>query len=220
MSRCRQGRVLRHVSPLLVGLTIVAVAIGFCSSARASVYDWTYTDNGVSGSGTLITGAASGGGFIITGITGTFDGGTITGLGGGFLADDTLFSSAPLLSFDGLAFHATIEGVPSTVEFFFLDQQQSFTSQAGYGFTSYLQSLEFCNDPDSCAAAGNRIEGIDLNARFDSDLAGQFEVVSATPLPGALPLMGSVLGAAYIIRRRRRNCATASDPKQLAESAE
>jgi hypothetical protein len=49
-----------------------------------------------------------------------------------------------------------------------------------------------------------RIEGIDIFARLDSGLSGQFEVVAATPLPGALPLMGTVLGAAYFVSRLRK----------------
>jgi hypothetical protein len=143
-------------------------------------------------------------GALITGMTGTFDGGAITGLGGGFFANDILFPSSPLLNLDGLAFHATILGTPTTVELFYENQQQSVSSQAGYGFATYPTSFEFCNDPDSCSAAGMRIEGIDISARIDSGLSGQFEVVAATPLPGALPLMGTVLGAAYVICRRRR----------------
>jgi hypothetical protein len=155
----------------------------------------------------LTTGAASGGGTLITGITGTFDGGAISGLGGGFFADDLLFATNPLLDFDGMAFHVTIMGVPTTVELFYENSQQSFSSQAGYGFTTYLQSLEFCNDPDSCSSAGTRIEGIDISARLNSGLSGQFEVVAATPLPGTLALMGTVLAGAYGIFRRRRRSA-------------
>jgi hypothetical protein len=95
-------------------------------------------------------------------------------------------------------------GIPTTVELFYENQQQSFSSQAGYGFATYPTSFEFCNDPDSCSAAGMRIENIDIFARLDSGLSGQFEVVAATPLPAALPLMGTVLGAGYVLLRRRR----------------
>jgi len=190
----------------------IALALGlgadFQSSARASVYEWTYTDQGAFGSGTLTTGSPNVSGAPITGVTGTFDGGAITGLGGGFFADDKFFSSSPDLDFDGLAFHATIMGVPTTVELFYVNQQQSFSGLGGYGFTTYPESLEFCNDPDSCSSAGMRIEGIDIFARLDSGLSGQFEVVAAAPLPGALPLMASVLGgAAYVFARRRRRAA-------------
>jgi hypothetical protein len=196
---------LRSLGRSLTAITIAfGITVGFHNSAEATLYDWSYTDLGASGSGTLTTGGPSGGGSLITGITGTFDGGAITGLGGGFFADDLLFSPSPLLDFDGLAFHATIMGVPTTVELFYVNQQQSFSSQAGYGFTTYPKSLEFCNDPDSCSSAGMRIEGIDIFARLDSGLSGQFDVVAATPLPGALPLMGTVLGAAYFISRRRK----------------
>jgi hypothetical protein len=194
-----------HLRQSLVAIGLgFALSVGFTIYAKASTFNWSYSDLGASGGGTLTTGAASNGGSVITGITGTFGGGAISGLGGGFFADDILFPAAPLLDFDGLAFHATIMGIPSTVELFFVNAQQSFSSQAGYGFTTYPQSLEFCNDPDSCSSAGMRIEGIDIFARLDSGLSGQFEIVSATPVPGALPLMGTVLGLAYVICRRRK----------------
>ena len=198
------ARPVRSLARSFAAITIVfGMTLGFNDSAEAMVYNWSYMDLGASGSGTLTTGGSSDGGSIITGITGTFDGGAITGLGGGFFSNNTLFPS-PLLDSDGLAFDATIMGVPTTVELFYLNSQQSSSSQAGYGFTTFPTSLEFCNDAGSCSAAGMRIEGIDIAARLDSGLSGQFEVVATTPLPGALPLLGTVLGALYIIRRQRR----------------
>jgi len=202
--------VLSPFKKLIVSAIAIGIAMCLCASAQATVYDWTYTDIGATGSGTLTTGGQNNGGAIITGITGVFNGGAISGLGGGFFADDRLFPSSPLLDYNGLAFHATILGVPTTVELFYESQRQSLFGQAGYGFTAYPQSFEFCNNPDSCSSAGMRIEGIDITARLNSGLSGQFEVVSATPLPGALPLLGTVLGAAYVVSRRRRHRALGS----------
>jgi hypothetical protein len=216
MPQTRQRRLLvaqnalRSLGRSLTAVTIAfGLTVGLQDTAKATVYDWSYTDLGASGSGTLTTGNASGGGSLISGITGTFDGSAITGLGGGFLSNDILFSSSPLLDFGGLSFHATILGTPTTVELFYENQQQSFSSNAGYGFTTYPTAFEFCNDPGSCAAAGAFIEGIDLAARFGSGLSGQFDVVAATPLPAALPLMGTALGAAYFMLRRQRRGAAA-----------
>ena len=191
--------VQRRLKQLILTATAFGVTMCLCAPAQATVYDWTYTDMGATGSGTLTTAGQN-----ITGISGTFDGGAISGLGGGFFADNIL-NTSPLLDMDGLAFHATIMGIPTTVELFYETQGQSLFGQAGYGYTSYPQSFEFCNDPGSCSSAGTRIEGIDIMARLDSGLSGQFEVVAATPLPGALPLMGTVLGALYVVYRRRRH---------------
>jgi hypothetical protein len=53
---------LRSLSRSLAAITIACViAVGFHKSAGATVYDWTYSDLGASGSGTLTTGGPSGG---------------------------------------------------------------------------------------------------------------------------------------------------------------
>ena len=50
--------------------------------ALATVYDWTMTGGGDSGSGTLVTGSPDNGGFDIVSFTGTIDGDPVALLGG------------------------------------------------------------------------------------------------------------------------------------------
>ena len=86
--------------PLFAALA--AGAAGAAGSAEASItWDFTYSDLSNTASGTLTTDALSGGSYVITGITGAFDGTTITGL----LPDGTpLFGNDNLLYPTGLPF--------------------------------------------------------------------------------------------------------------------
>jgi len=59
-----------------------AACLAAALPASATVYDWTMTGGGDSGSGTLVTGAADNGGFDIVSFTGTIDGDPVALLGG------------------------------------------------------------------------------------------------------------------------------------------
>lgn len=92
---------------------IAASVIGVTAAAHASVtWDWSWSGADFSGSGTLTTGPLSSGSYPITGISGTFNGQTITALDGSYQApDNTLYvpgnngeGDDNVLSYEGVAF--------------------------------------------------------------------------------------------------------------------
>jgi hypothetical protein len=78
---------------------IISVVLGLAANSRAELtWDWSYTSTqpGIDGSGTFTTDPLSGGGYTVTGITGTFNGYDITGLDSSVVvlasADQTLYT--------------------------------------------------------------------------------------------------------------------------------
>ena len=61
-------------------VAIAALSVVACVSARADVFDFSYTGTGISASGTLTATLQSGDQYLITNITGTYNGAAITGL--------------------------------------------------------------------------------------------------------------------------------------------
>ena len=108
----------RMISRLLLA-SAFAGCVTVAMPASAQNYTFAYAGmSGPTGSGTLTTGAAANGGFVITGITGTFDGNVISGLLpnpnspnpgsiAAFTFDNLLFPTSAMV-FDryGLAFNA------------------------------------------------------------------------------------------------------------------
>jgi hypothetical protein len=90
---------------------LVATALTFSGAASALTWDWSFSDvHGDSASGTLTTQTLSPGSYLVTGMTGLWDGSHITGVEPvGSLplipTNDNLLSSGPVqLDFDGLYF--------------------------------------------------------------------------------------------------------------------
>jgi hypothetical protein len=95
------------------------VAAGTASSAHASLlWDFSFAASPDSASGTLTTDPLNGGSYAITGITGTFDGVTITGLAapgqGPFGTDNLLYPGPGFLDLDGIGFTLSVGG-PETL---------------------------------------------------------------------------------------------------------
>jgi PEP-CTERM motif-containing protein len=94
-------------------LWVIASLLLFTAIAEpnAQADSFTFTIGGPdSGSGTLTTNALSGGSYLVTGITGTFDGSAIASLlaPGGFAGNDNLlFPTSPQLDGVGLSFQTT-----------------------------------------------------------------------------------------------------------------
>jgi hypothetical protein len=100
---CRE--ILKMRKSLWIMLAVLLVAIG---APNAHADSFTFTIGGPeSGSGTLTTNGLSSGSYLITKITGTFDGSAITSLlaPGGFAGNDNLlFPASPQLDGVGLSF--------------------------------------------------------------------------------------------------------------------
>lgn len=102
------------VTILIVALSVLL--LGASKRASASMlWNWSYTGAGVSASGTFMTDATpdADGFYQITGITGTANGGTITGLqaagtaipgNSGFRVDNLVGSTEPRLTMHGFGF--------------------------------------------------------------------------------------------------------------------
>ncbi len=94
----------------LVAAGSLAAAVVVCGAAQARVWDFSYSGGGETGSGTFITGNA-GSPFTITGISGTADGSTITGLSSYAGSDQLLYIGGPYYAdFGGISF-ATAAGI-------------------------------------------------------------------------------------------------------------
>jgi hypothetical protein len=103
------------VKPILV-IALSVLLLGASKQVFASLlWNWSYSGAGVTASGTLRTDATpdAGGFYQITGITGTANGGTITGLqatgtaipgNSGFVVDNLISSTGPQLTTHGIGF--------------------------------------------------------------------------------------------------------------------
>jgi hypothetical protein len=169
-----------------IAAALIGGLVYFASApANATTYDWTLSGT-VSGFGTITTNDAlvSNAGSIgtdITGITGTIDNQTVSGLNG--FGDNILYPSnlgtdgfGPLKGLlDALGLSFSLDGSITNI---------FFAGTAGYDFESFGNS-----DP---ALSFARNESFSVSA-------------AATPLPATLPLLAGGLGfVGYLARRRKR----------------
>ena len=91
-----------YLKSIMAGALLFAASI---TNASALVWDFSFADlAGDTASGQLVTGNV-GSPYQITGISGTFDGQTITGLDGAYAgADNDLYVPGPYVSYAGLSF--------------------------------------------------------------------------------------------------------------------
>ena len=100
---------------------VLAVAAPATSARASLLWDFNLSISPDTGGGTLTTNAESGGSYLITGITGKFDGDTITGLlpvdSDNFNNDNLLLPAPAFLNdfFGGFAF--SVSGLPDEVVF-------------------------------------------------------------------------------------------------------
>jgi hypothetical protein len=108
----RRGERVKSI--LVAALSVLLLGAGTRAWA-AALWNWSYTGTGVSATGTLTTDAApdAHGFYQITGITGTANGGTITGLqaggtaipgNGGYAVDNLVGTTEPQLTMHGFGF--------------------------------------------------------------------------------------------------------------------
>jgi hypothetical protein len=98
---------LRVISSALTA--VVLLAFGFTGSAKALVFDFSYSGgsgaNAVSGSGEFITGSSTGSPYSVTGVTGTANGSAITGTSSYASADNLLYiPGSQYVDFFGISF--------------------------------------------------------------------------------------------------------------------
>jgi len=97
------------IRPRLWMLAIVlGIALFTAAPSFADTFDFTVTGVGISASGQFVTNPQSGGTFLITDLTGTQNGQTLTLIGvNGFAGNDNLLLSGfPALDFAGVSFAA------------------------------------------------------------------------------------------------------------------
>jgi hypothetical protein len=171
---------------LILLLAVCSLAIG--APAFADTFNWTYSGGPDFGSGTFTTTALSGGQATILGITGTFDGSSITGL----LADNTCCSSP---ANDNILYFPTAP---------YLD-----INGIGFGFLAGTLDVNiyYCNNSTGCVlGTGYTVltapSGSAPNGYTMTSTNGRFTVVQ-TPEPATMTLLGSGLLALFISRRKK-----------------
>jgi hypothetical protein len=155
-------------------LATAFVVAGIAAPAQAALlWDFSFSDGSNTASGTLTTAAESGGSYDVTGISGQFDGTTITGLQptGSFFSDsdNLLFPAPEFLDQHGLGFTLQTGG-PELI--------YGAEGGAGYPYFAY-------NTTD---AAGD---------------AGTFSASLAVPEPASTGLIAAALASLALARRRK-----------------
>ena len=175
---------MKHIKQLFI-LTVAIIGLGSSAMAQGTLtWNWTWSGT-YSGSGTLITADAissygSDTGYLITGITGTFNGQTITSLDAveSFRDDgDNLVSdSSPQLDTEGIVFSTTAE----TFNIFC------------HGSLYYIQSL-----------ANDDLYDYEISP-FDYDTGTFTATLTAVPEPStlALAVLGGLSGFGFLRRRK------------------
>ena len=162
-----------NIKKSIATAAVMAIGLAIGVPARADTYyNFSYSDSSNNmASGTLSIGAVNGSGFDITGITGTFDGHNVTGL----LAPGTCCSppnNNNVLYLSGT--YLDLGGLG------FSNSQGDFVNM--FYWTSDSSYAVIVND-------GGNIQG-----------GGTFTLApSAVPLPAALPMFATGLGALYLL---------------------
>ena len=159
-----------------IALLALATALAIAPMARADTFDFTFNGGGYSASGEFTT-TLTGSPYTVTGVTGTADGYSITGLSSYASADQLLYFPAT----DG--YYADFGGI-------------SFANANGvdYNITNYPSgSSNFIN-----------VSTLDLGGYGASAIPVEMSV-TATPEPSSLLFMGTgLLGLAVVLYRKNK----------------
>ncbi len=168
---------------LLLAGVITAGVLGWCVAASADVYDWTLSGTD-SGSGTLTTGGADGGGYDITGIAGTVDSETITGLLGGDPGPGATLSPSGTIFYDNILYPHDLAEL--------LDFNGVFFDTSGHA-----EAALFGNGGGSYGFIADNGAGLDV-----SDFTGDsFTLADTTvPEPASLAVLGVSVVALVMLR--------------------
>ncbi len=170
----------------LLGLITLAAFLGL-PTANATTFAWSYSSlrPGVSGSGTLDAVDEDGGLFLVDAMSGTANGLTITGLTTYANDDQLLYDTNPQLDARGLAF------IVSDGEVFNL-----------YSYVTIPHGFYNCGSSTYCLIGpGTNPPGASPD---DQVVPISFSAVAETPLPTALPLFATGLGALGLLGWRRK----------------
>jgi len=172
----------------------VALIVATCGSARADLFDFSYSGAGITASGTLTATLQSGNTYLISAITGTRNGQSITGL----LAPSTF---APCGCNDNLLYFPAGGDNPDGNRF--IDVNGFAFSTAGGTFDPFVNGI------------GGPYMEEDGNSSFTS--LNSFDVTESVPAPipgaGALSYLLVLLGGAWrwrktFVARARRALST------------
>jgi hypothetical protein len=113
---------MRTVPVLLFSAALLAMA----APARADLFTLTYSDGFGGLNATLTATPTAGTAYAVTGITGTFHGSAITGSNSYFGSDQMIFTSGPVVDFNGIGFQAG----STNVDFYYnLSYREFFLNQ-------------------------------------------------------------------------------------------
>jgi hypothetical protein len=157
------------------------------SPASASTYTLDFTDTNSDVAHLVLTTAGSFG--TVTSITGTFDGHSVTEAVV-FGADQKIFATGPVVDYSGLGFTD-----PTSFNLYWTNQVRSFAhGELGVCYTGGCNTVSGFYPVTSAT-----LNGVSVLSS------------SATPLPAAVVLFGSVLaGGSLLLRRRRSRSAIAA----------
>ena len=154
-----------------VFLVLAALTAGICGTARADLFTFSYSGSGFSASGTITATLQSGNQYLITGISGTRSGQSITGLiaAGGF-------TNVPYGTNDNLLFYP-----PGGL---YLDTKGfAYTTADGGHWDAYYES-GFSPSPYG--------EAYNVSGGFTSDGAQHITSINFDAAPGPIPGAGAL----------------------------
>jgi hypothetical protein len=196
-----------------VALATVFVAGSFLGSvpAKATTYNFSFAESpsgqivsspDYSVTGQIFTGSADGPGFDVTGITGSITGPNLLSISIASLYTANGQNATPPL-------FNTQTGVGYTYDNILLTSAPFFTATGGLLFTSNTgDSYEFYASNGLTYLSTTDFGGCPSTQACNPGVSGTF-ALTATPLPAALPLFASGLGALGLLgwRRKRKNAA-------------